>query len=82
LALKKINSTYDCFLYLCRYKQDNHFIPSPYKTVTEYENRFIKEWNDNMAEAFVGVLKYMAQLTKQTITKSELPDYTMRKGFM
>ena len=33
-----------------------------------------------MAAAFVEVLKYMAQLTKQNITKSELPDTNIEKG--
>ena len=42
----------------------NHFIPSPYKVVTEYENAFIKKWNETMAAAFVEVLKYMAEATK------------------
>ena len=46
--------------------QDNHFIPSPFKTVTEYENKFIRLWNETMAKAFVEVLKYMAKATKQS----------------
>jgi hypothetical protein len=55
--------------------EHNHFIPSPYKVVTEYENEFIKAWNDTMAEAFVEVLKYIAKETKQaTIKKSESVD--------
>jgi len=45
----------------------NHFIPSPYKVVTEYENAFIKKWNETMAEAFVEVLKYMAEATKTAV---------------
>ena len=49
-----------------------HFIPSPYKVVTEYENAFIKNWNNAMAAAFVDVLKYMSKATKQAIvTKAE-----------
>jgi hypothetical protein len=47
--------------------EHNNFIPSPYKVVTEYENAFIKEWNETMAAAFVEVLKYMATATKTAI---------------
>ena len=50
--------------------EHNHFIPSPYKVVTEYENKFIKTWNETMAAAFVEVLKYMAKATKTAVRKS------------
>lgn len=45
----------------------SHFIPSPYPAVTEYENAFVKEWNDNTAEAVAEVLKYVAQATASAI---------------
>ena len=28
-----------------------HFLPSPFPTVTQYEDRFIREWNANNAAA-------------------------------
>lgn len=44
-------------------QKHSHFIPSPYPAVTEYENTFVKEWNNNTAEAVAEVLKYIAQAT-------------------
>lgn len=48
-------------------QKHSHFIPSPYPAVTEYENAFVKEWNDNIAEAVAEVLKYVAQATASAI---------------
>lgn len=48
-------------------QKHSHFIPSPYPAVTEYENAFVKEWNDNTAEAVAEVLKYVAQATASAI---------------
>jgi len=60
--------------------EHNHFIPSPYKVVTEYENAFIKNWNNAMAVAFVDVLKYMSKATKQAIvTKAKDANEFIRK---
>jgi hypothetical protein len=47
--------------------QESNFIPSPHQTVTQYENKFIKEWNTMMSEAFVEVLKYTSDITKLRI---------------
>ena len=40
-----------------------HFLPSPFPTVTQYEDRFIREWNANNAAALGDVLKYIADAT-------------------
>jgi len=45
----------------------NHFIPSPFPVVTEYENTLIKEWNGNTVKAIAEVLKYTAQATATMI---------------
>ena len=42
--------------------KDSHFIPSPYKTVTSYENAFIKSWSESVAESIGDVLKYVAKI--------------------
>lgn len=42
--------------------KDTHFIPSPYKTVTSYENAFIKSWSESVAESVSDVLKYVAKI--------------------
>lgn len=51
--------------------KNSHFIPSPFPTVTEYENTFVKEWNKNTAEAVAEVLKYMAQATASAIKETK-----------
>lgn len=51
--------------------KESHFIPSPFPTVTEYENTFVKEWNKNTAEAVAEVLKYMAQATASAIKETK-----------
>lgn len=51
--------------------KDKYFIPSPFTAVTEYENAFIKEWNDNTAEAVAEVLKYLAKATASAIKDNE-----------
>lgn len=48
----------------------SHFIPSPFQTVTEYENTFIKVWNKNTAEAVAEVLQYMAKATASAIKEN------------
>lgn len=50
------------------HKEDSHFIPSPYKTVTSYENAFIRDWNESLSESLGDVLKYV---TKITVDKEE-----------
>lgn len=44
-------------------KNHNHFIESPFKTVTSYENAFIKEFNNSLSGAVAEVLKYIAKAT-------------------
>ena len=51
--------------------KNSHFIPSPFPTVTEYENTFVKGWNKNTAEAVAEVLKYMAQATASAIKETK-----------
>ena len=48
----------------------SHFIPSPFPTVTEYENAFIKVWNKNTAEAVAEVLQYIAKATASAIKEN------------
>lgn len=47
--------------------KESHFIPSPFRVVTSYENAFIKAWNDNLASAVADVLKYTAKATADAI---------------
>lgn len=49
----------------------SHFIPSPFPTVTEYENVFVKEWNKNTAKAVAEVLQYMAKATAAAIKENQ-----------
>ena len=49
----------------------SHFIPSPVPVVTEYENAFVKSWNENTANAVAEVLKYMAQATASAIKETK-----------
>lgn len=51
--------------------KDSHFIPSPFPAVTEYENTFVKVWNENTANAVAEVLKYMAQATASAIKETK-----------
>lgn len=44
-----------------------HFLPSPFPTVTQYEDRFIREWNANNAAALGDVLKYIADATAAAV---------------
>lgn len=48
----------------------SHFIPSPFPTVTEYENTFIKVWNKNTAEAVAEVLQFMSRATASAIKEN------------
>lgn len=50
-------------------KGHNHdnFLPSPFSVVTAYENKFIEEFNKNIAISIKDVLKYIAKVTAQTI---------------
>lgn len=49
----------------------SHFIPSPFPTVTEYENAFVKEWNKNTVKAVAEVLQYIAKATAAAIKEKE-----------
>lgn len=49
------------------HNKDSHFIPSPYKTVTSYENAFVRNWNKSLAAAVKDVLKYVAKATAENI---------------
>lgn len=51
--------------------KNNHFIPSPFPTVTAYENEFLKVWNKNTSEAVAEVLKYMAKTTAFAVKETE-----------
>lgn len=52
-------------------KEHSHFIPSPYRVVTSYENAFIKEFNDNLSGAIAEVLKYIARATEVDIKNNK-----------
>lgn len=54
------------------HKKDKHFIPSPFRIVTEYENVFINNWKKNVANAVAEVLKYMAQATAFAIKNNDV----------
>ena len=47
------------------------FIPSPYKTVTSYENTYIRLWNKSLANGVGEVLKYIAKVTSNNIKNGE-----------
>lgn len=51
--------------------KNSHFIPSPFPTVTEYENEFLKVWNENTAEAVAKVLEYIARTTAFAIKENK-----------
>lgn len=52
-------------------KHENHFIPSPFKVVTEYEDEFIKEWKKNTNNALTEVVKFIADLVKDNEKESK-----------
>ncbi len=49
------------------HNHESHFIPSPFKVVTQYENAFVKSWNESTAQAMVDILKYIAKATSDAI---------------
>ena len=53
-------------------KKDSHFIPSPFPAVTQYENAFIKAWNENTARAVAEMLKYIAAATASAIKSGDV----------
>lgn len=50
-----------------KHTKDSSFIPSEFPTVTQYEDEFVKIWNDNTAQAVGEVLKYLAAATASSI---------------
>lgn len=46
------------------------FIPSPFRTVTQYENAFIKAGNESMAAAMSEILRYVAKMTNDAIREA------------
>lgn len=64
----------------------NHFIPSPFKVVTQYEDAFIKDWKQNTKDAVMDVLEYVATATADAIKnkddfKPEEEDQEVIKSF-
>ena len=53
-------------------KKDSHFILSPFPAVTQYENAFIKAWNENTAMAVAEMLKYIAAATASAIKSGDV----------
>lgn len=51
--------------------KQSHFIHAPFPVITEYENAFVKSWNENAANAVAEVLKYMAQATASAIKETK-----------
>ena len=49
----------------------SHFIPSPYKVVTEYEDQFVKDGVENNKRAVTDVLKYIAKVTASAIRNED-----------
>lgn len=56
------------------HKHKHEFIPSPFPTVTQYENAFIRSWNENTAKAVAEVLKYMAKATAFAVKNNSVED--------
>lgn len=54
-----------------KHQKDSHFIPSPLPVVTQYENEFVRGWNENMAKAVGEILKYIANQTSQAIKNKD-----------
>ena len=52
----------------------NNFLPSPFPVVTAYENKFIKEFNNNIAGAVAEVLRYVARATAVEIKNTKNND--------
>ena len=55
------------------HNHESHFIPSPFPAVTQYENAFIRAWNENTARAVAEVLKYIARATAFAIKDKDVP---------
>lgn len=53
-------------------KHNHKFIPSPFPTVTQYENDFVNSWKRNTAKAVAEVLKYMASATAFAIKNNNV----------
>lgn len=47
--------------------KDSHFIPSTLPAVTQYEDEFIRLWNENTAMAVGEILKNIASQTASAI---------------
>lgn len=62
-------------------KKNSHFIPSPYKVVTEYEDVFAKQGSDATKNALKDVLKYIAKITASTIKNNEFDVQDYLKAF-
>ena len=54
---------------MCGWRGSN---PSPFPAVTQYENQFIKEWNENTARAVAEMLKYIAAATASAIKSGDV----------
>lgn len=48
-------------------KKNPNIIPSKFKTVTQYEDEFVKVWKENTAKAVAEVVKYIATTTADAI---------------
>lgn len=46
-------------------KHESHFIPSPFQTVTQYEDEFANAFKINLKSSIEEVLKMLATITKQ-----------------
>jgi hypothetical protein len=63
---------------MAKQEKHTHFISSPFSVVNSYENKFIKDFNDNLSGAVAEVLKYIAHATasaiKDNTTKAQETD--------
>ena len=62
------------------YKKDSHFIPSPFKAVNQYEDQFVKEWNESAAKAVAELLKYIAAATAYAIKNNDFQTTEFEKA--
>lgn len=51
-------------------KKESKADPTPFQTVTEYEERFVREWKENTASGVAELLKYIAKETASYIKEN------------
>lgn len=64
---------------MAHHRHESHFIPSPFKAVTQYENAFVRVGNENTAAAVAEVLKYIAKATADVIKSGSVGEVKIIK---